>query len=536
MFEFETNNYYYLLYLYYQILKDLGLFDNKLITTDRKIENLKDKINELIEKNPRIKVKKYYDMFTSKNAKKILQDSLKSIDIYFIIHIYIYVFKCINDIESKHDYNTLINQVYKNIFLVNINKKNLIEDSIDFYTEELEDTETLSKLYLFIFLYQTTDNKDELIKYFNFIFNKMIKDLRGIKNVSISIKYLFIINHNYDTFLQIFKAIYPNPGNMKITYDLTTTVSTITKSISREETEKQVIFNFLEKEILDQDYVDEDLYKEFIKDRTKNQSKNDVYLPNRFKMLKEKLLFFMENYLFYYYDNSLYLTLNKSQKSLIKQMATRIIFMLKEENYDTPEFRNSFNFLLSNKYTINPILYTIINIVYSYYKNKTIDSKVDEKITDEIYEIYEKHKDEDLDEKSLFNTSTETLKTENREFLYDLDRLRREEEHRYEMDIYDVIPELSFDSKIILFIQLLKSLYKQELIKNKDLYKYYSLFKSQILNIKKQQERKTFTYSVSKTKKLSTAAINRYPAISERLKSFPPSPPKSSAAKSSSRN
>ncbi len=528
MFEFETNNYYYLLYLYFQILKDLDLFDKKLITTERKIENLKEKINELFEKNPRIKTKKYTDLFITKNAKRILKDSLKSIDIYFVIHIYMYLFKCINDIESKHDYTTLINQVYKNIFLFNINKKTLIEDSIDFYTEELEDTETLSKIYLFIFLYQTTDNKDELTKYFNFVFNKMIKDLKGIKNPSVSIKYLFIINHNYNTFLQIFKAVYPNPGNMKITYDLSERISKIDTSISKEETEKKIIFNFLEKEGLFDDYVNEDLYKEFIKDAAKNQSKNDVYLPNRFKMLKEKLLFFMETYLFNYYDNSLYLTLNKSQKSLIKQMLMKIIFMLKEENYDTPEFRNSFYFLLANKYTINPILYTVINIVYSYYKNKIVNSKLDEKITDDIYEIYDKHMNEDLDEKKLFNTSAETLKTENREFLHDLDRLRREEEHRYEMDIYDIIPELSFDNKIILFIQLLKSLYKKELLTNKDLYNYYKLFKFQRFNIEKQKEKKPLTYSVSKTKKLSTAAINRYPGISERLKSFPPSPPKSS--------
>lgn len=144
-------------------------------------------------------------------------------------------------------------------------------------------------------------------------------------------------------------------------------------------------------------------------------------------------------------------------------MLMKIIFMLKEENYDTPEFRNSFNFLWANKYTINPILYTVINIIYSYYKNKIVNSKLDEKITADIYEIYDKYMNEDLDEKKLFNTSAETLKTENREFLNDLDRLRREEEHRYEMDIYDIIPELSFDNKIILFIQLLKSLYKKRI-------------------------------------------------------------------------
>ena len=95
------------------------------------------------------------------------------------------------------------------------------------------------------------------------------------------------------------------------------------------------------------------------------------------------------------------------------------------------------------------------------------------------------------------------------------------------MDIYDIIPELSFDNKIILFIQLLKSLYKKKLLTNKDLYNYYKLFKFQRFNIEKQKEKKPLTYSVSKTKKLSTAAVNRYPAISERLKSFPPSPPKS---------
>ena len=73
MFEFKSNNYYYLLYLYFQILKDLDLFDKKLIKTKRKIENLKEKINELFEKNPTLDKNKYNDMFVLKNAKTILR-------------------------------------------------------------------------------------------------------------------------------------------------------------------------------------------------------------------------------------------------------------------------------------------------------------------------------------------------------------------------------------------------------------------------------------------------------------------------------
>lgn len=221
-----------------------------------------------------------------KNAKKILRTSLKLIHIYFIIHIYIY--KCIIDTEEKHNYNILITDVYENLFLLNIDKNSMIFEIIGIYVEQIKDYQILSKLYLFIFLYQTSNNKHELTKYFNFVFNKMIK---GIKNLSVSIKYLFIIIHFYKYVKQyiLIQEIW------KITYDLSERILTISRSINKEETEKQLIFDFLEKESLDGDYVDEDLYKEFIKEAAKNQSKNDVYLPNRFKMLKRKVIIFHRN-------------------------------------------------------------------------------------------------------------------------------------------------------------------------------------------------------------------------------------------------
>ena len=83
MFEFKSKNYYYLLYLYYQILKDLGIFDKKLIITERKIDNLKEKINELFERNQTLNKKKYTDLFMMKNAKKTLKESMANIDIYY---------------------------------------------------------------------------------------------------------------------------------------------------------------------------------------------------------------------------------------------------------------------------------------------------------------------------------------------------------------------------------------------------------------------------------------------------------------------
>ena len=527
MFEFKSKNYYYLLYLYYQILKDLGIFDKKLIITERKIENLKEKINELFERNQTLNKKKYTDLFMMKNAKKTLKESMANIDIYYLLHIFIYLYKCMYSTDSKSDYNKILDIATGYLYMNN--KKDLINQIITIYGHNFKDDETLSKLYLFIFLSKTADNKDELTKYFNFVFNNLITILRSFKNLVVSIKYLFIINYNYDTFLQIFKAIYPNPGNMKITYDLTERISTISRSINKEETEKQVIFDFLFKDGLSNIFVSEQTYKEIIINRLLNQSTKEVYLPPYLLMMKRILLLYMETYLFNYYDNSLYLTLNKSQKSLVKQILMRIDFMLKEENYDTPEFINSFNFLLSNKYTINPILYTVINIVYSYYKNKETNTEFNDNITKELYDIYYKYSDKDLHEKNLFDTSVQTLTYEDREFLVQINRSMRGADYLHE------IRKLSFDNKIILFIQLLKSLYKKELLTNKDLYNYYSLFKSQRFNIKKQKEKKPLTYSVSKTKKLSTAAVNRYPAISERLKSFPMSPSKS-PPKSSTRN
>jgi hypothetical protein len=214
--------------------------------------------------------------------------------------------------------------------------------------------------------------------------------------------------------------------------------------------------------------------------------------------------------------------------------------MLKEENYDTPEFRNSFKFLLSNKYTINIILYSIINIVYSFYKNKKITSDFNTDLTEEIHEIYNEYGDEGLDEKPLYNTNDTSLTDEDREFLVELNRLRRDEDFFYTMDLEKVIKDLSINNKIILYIQLLKNLYKIKLITNENLYKYYLKFKPNKINIYSQKEKEPLTYSLYKYKRLSTAAINRYPAISERLRlhqfKFSTSDSTKSSTKSSTRS
>ena len=526
MFEFKSNNYYYLLYLYFQILKDLDLFDKKLIKTKRKIENLKEKINELFEKNPTLDKNKYNDMFVLKNAKTILKTSLKLIHIYFIIHIYIYIYKCIIDTEEKHNYNILITDVYENLFLLNRDKNSMIFEIIGIYIDQIKDNQTLSKLYLFIFLYQTSNNKHELTKYFNFVFNKMIKDIKGIKNPSVSIKYLFIINNNYDIFLQLFKAICPNPGNMKITYDIKNSISPISKSMNYEEEEKQVIFEFLEK-VFPLYNLNKELYENFITDKSKIRTKTITYLSRDLAKLKNYIFFYLDTFLLDYYENSSYLTLNRTQKSLVKQMLIRILFMLNKENYDTTEFRESFNFLLSNKYRINPILYTILNYVYSYYKNSNIKSNISTLLTKALYTIYEKYSEKDLNEKSLFDTTDKSLIDEDREFLEELNRLRQQE-IIYKINIKKTINDLSLDNKIILFIQLLKNLYKKGLINNKDLYDFYltlKINKDQLKKVKdeRRKTKKPLSYTVFKTKKLSTAAINRYPAISERLSSIPES-------------
>ena len=534
MFEFKSKNYYYLLYLYYQILKDLGIFDKKLIITERKIDNLKEKINELFERNPTLNKYKYYDMFMIRNGEKNLETFLENIEIYFLIHIYIYLYS----ITSKNNYKELFKNnliLYKNnttpkliSSIVNLYKK--------IYEESYSHTDIISKIYLFILLSKTTSDKTELTNYFNFIFSNMIIVLSNIKNISISIKYLFLVNNNYDTFLQIFKAVYPNPANIDIQYDLDEPLLLLPKGATREKSEKKQIFKFVQKEKkLLNHRITKDYYYKLIDIRAENKQVSNVNFTN----LKIRLMEYIESYLIYYYENSLYINLNKSQKTLLQQILMKIIFMLKEENYDTPEFINSFNFLLANKYTINILLYTFINIIYSFYKNKKLSNSLDKVINDEIINIYKEYKREDFDEKPLLNTNDPSLNPKDREFLVEINRVTTEDRH-FRVNISEHLSRLTLDNKLILFIQLLKSLYKIGKLRNKKIYDYFNLFIDDIDNIKIQKEKKPLTYLISTRKKLSTAAINRYPAISERLRTFQlessTSESKSSSKKSSTRS
>ena len=534
MFEFKSKNYYYLLYLYYQILQDLGIFDKKLIITERKIDNLKEKINELFERNPTLNKYKYYDMFMIRNGEKKLETSLENIDMYFLIHIYIYMYS----ITSKNNYNELFKNnliLYKNnttpkliSSIVNLYKK--------IYEESYSHTDIISKIYLFILLSKTTSDKTELTNYFNFIFSNMIIVLSNIKNISISIKYLFLVNNNYDTFLQIFKAVYPNPANIDIQYDLDEPLLLLPKGATREKSEKKQIFKFVQKEKkLLNHRITKDYYYKLIDNRAENKQVSNVNFTN----LKIRLIEYIESYLIYYYENSLYISLNKSQKTLLQQMLMKIIFMLKEENYDTPEFINSFNFLLANKYTINILLYTFINIIYSFYKNKKLSNSLDKVMNDEINNIYKEYNREDFDEKPLLNTNDPSLNPKDREFLIEINRVTTEDRH-FRVNISEHLSRLTLDNKLILFIQLLKSLYKIGKLRNKKIYDYFNLFIDDIDNIKIQKEKKPLTYLISTKKKLSTAAINRYPAISERLRTFQlessTSESKSSSKKSSTRS
>ena len=117
----------------------------------------------LIERRPTLDKNKYYDMFMIKNAKKILKESLENIDIYYLSHIYIYLYSII----SKYNYDTLIDNIYKMLILYKNNSKSkVIKGILYLYIDDLKDDESLSKLYLFILLSQTTDNKDDLTKYF----------------------------------------------------------------------------------------------------------------------------------------------------------------------------------------------------------------------------------------------------------------------------------------------------------------------------------------------------------------------------------
>ena len=80
-------------------------------------------------------------------------------------------------------------------------------------------------------------------------------------------------------------------------------------------------------------------------------------------------------------------------------------------------------------------------------QNKKITSGFNTDLTEEIYEIYNEYGDEGLDEKPLYNTNDTSLTDEDREFLVELNRLRRDEDFFYTMDLEKVIKDLSINAK-----------------------------------------------------------------------------------------